>query len=221
MKRILVIALVLGVLLTGVAMADETNVKFNIAARYYPATFSATGIPDYQLNAPWLEANIFAGKNRRWKGSFEWFQGNDSKNVFGVSTKLDNRQIIGRIGYDVWQELYATVSYKHNRVEVSNVFGNTCSNFKGFGIGLEKYVQLDPKTKKWPMFAAVHYYPTLDGPNNGDFHAWEYEIGVKYKWPKAVDISVGYRGESWNGFNNASNTDITISGPYIGISKEF
>lgn len=220
MKKIMVIALLIGILLSGAAFAEnETDVKFNLAARYYPANMKITNAPDYSLNAIWLEGNLFVGKDSKWKGSIEWFKGNDTKTVLGTPIKLDNSQIIGRIGYDVWQKFYLTANYKSNKLEASGPgLGTGNRTFKGFGIGVEKHFDLSPQ---WPAFAAVHYYPSLNATGGLDFHAWEYEAGVKYKWPNAVDIEVGYRGEHWSGYNNAANTKININGPYLGISKDF
>ncbi len=220
MKKVLVFTLLVGILLTGFAFAEnETDVKFNVAARYYPATLKMSGAPNYHLNALWLEGNLFVGKDHRWKGTVEWFKGNDTKRIAGISTKIDNSQFIGRVGYDVWEKFYVTANYKSNPLEVSPAgFGTVRRTFKGWGFGVQKHFDL---SEQWPAFAAVHYYPKLHSTNSLDFRGWEYQAGVKYKWPKVVDIEAGYRGENWKGFNNASNTNIDIYGPYIGISKEF
>jgi hypothetical protein len=221
MKKMILITLMIAVLLTSGAFAEEKqqDMKFNVAARYYPATLKISNAPDYTIGAIWLEGNLFVGKDSRWKGSIEWIKGNDTKTVTGVSTKIDNCQLIGRIGYDVWEKLYLGLDYKSNKMDISPTgFGTVSRTFRGLGIGAEKHFDL---SKDWPAFAAIHYYPTLTGPGSLNFRAFEYEAGIMYRWPKAVDISVGYRGETWCGYDNASNTNINFSGPYIGISKEF
>jgi len=213
MKKILVVAIIFGILLTGAVFAeekDDSRTKVNLAARYYPAIFYSTNAPDYDINSIFLEGNLYVGKNKKWKGSIEYFGGNDTKR--GV--KLDVNSLTGRIGYDLWEHLYFTLDYKSTQLKSAGV-SNT---FNGLGFGIEKDFKAGPRL---PVFLALHYYPTLDGPRGQDFHVFEYEVMVKYKIPNAVDLSLGYKGENWDGFNNVSRIDAGFRGPYFGISKEF
>ncbi len=67
----------------------------------------------------------------------------------------------------------------------------------------------------------IHYYPTLEGPHGYNFRCFEYEAQVKYQIPKAVDLSVGYKGEAWDGYDNADHINAGFKGFYFGVSKEF
>lgn len=213
MKKFLVIALVFAFLLTAAAFAEENNdsqVKFNIAARYYPVVFYSTNAPDYNLSTLFLEGNLFVGKNKKWKGSIEYFGGKDTER----NIELEANSITGRVGYDLWEHLYLTVDYKSTQLKMAGL-SNT---FNGIGFGLEKDFQAGPHV---PIFVAIHYYPTLDGPRDVKFRVFEYEAMVKYQMPKAVDLSIGYKAENWDGYNNASNINAGFRGPYFGVSKEF
>jgi len=212
-KKILVLALIMGLLITASAFAEEqgdSNAKVNLAARYYPAIFHSSNAPDYNLNMLFLEGNLFLGKDKKWKISAEYFGGEDTKN----NIKLTTNSFTGRVGYDLVSHLWVTLDYKSTELKVVGV-KNT---YSGLGLGLEKEFKAGERV---PIFAAVHYYPTLDGSRGEDFHCFEYEVQVKYQIPNAIDLSVGYKGENWNGFNNASNIDAGFNGPYFGVSKEF
>ena len=213
MKKIMVIALVFAFLLTAAAFAEESNdsnVKVNIAARYYPVVFYSTNNPDYNLSSIFLEGNLFVGKNKKWKGSIEYFGGEDTER----GLKLTANSVTGRIGYDLWEHLYLTVDYKSTQLKLAGI-SNT---FDGIGFGLEKDFKAGPRV---PIFVALHYYPTLDGPRGVKFRVFEYEAMVKYQMPKAVDLSIGYKAENWDGYDRASNINAGFRGPYFGVSKEF
>ena len=213
MRKILVIALVFAFLLTAASFAEENSdgkVKVNIAARYYPAVFYSTNAPDYNMNAIFLEGNLFVGKNKKWKGSIEYFGAEDTER--GI--KLNSNCWTGRIGYDLWEHLYLTVNYKSNQLKAAGV-SNT---YDGIGFGIEKDFKAGPRV---PVFVALHYYPALDGPRGMNFHVFEYEAMVKYQIPSAVDLSIGYKAENWDGYDNAKGIDAGFRGPYFGISKEF
>lgn len=210
MKKILVFALIFGFLVSAAVMAEETSVKVNLSASYYPAIFHAKNMPDYNLSCIFLEGNLFVGKDKKWKGSIEYYGGSDTKN--GV--KLEANSVTGRIGYDFWQHTYFTVNYKSTQLKS---FGIT-NTWNGAGIGLEKDFKAGPKV---PIMLAVHYYPSFTGPLSQNFRVWEYEANVKYQIPNAVDIQAGYKGESWDGYDRTSGVSAGINGPYIGVSKEF
>jgi hypothetical protein len=209
-KKVLVFALLLGILLTGAVMAEENNVKVNVAASYYPATFYATDFSDYNMSCIMLEGNLFVGKDKKWKGSIEYYGGSDTKNAL----KLEANSVTGRVGYDFWQHTYFTVDYKSTQLKLAGL-SNT---FNGLGFGLEKDFQLGPRV---PVLLAVHYYPTFSGPRSTNFRVWEYEAQVKYQIPNAVDVFAGYKAENWDGYDNASGINAGFRGPVFGVSKEF
>lgn len=216
MKKVLVLLAVIGILLASAAFAEEkSDVKFDVSLRYYPSTFKVTNTPDYSINSMWLRGDAFFGKDK-WKAGIEWFGGNGTKTITGVSVKQTHSTFIGRVGYDVWEKFYATLDYKSFNLKMSPVAFN--QTFSGLGIGLQKHFELD---KDWPCFAAIHYYPSLVSSGSMNFHDFEYEVGVAYRWPKFLDVGVGYRGDSMKGYDTFSGTTASLSGPYIGFSKSF
>lgn len=230
MKKTIAITLILCLFLTVAAFAaDKDNEKGetagNLAARFYPTTTTSNGSSWSHSNI-WLEGNLFLGKydkGYKWKGTVEWLGAAKTKNftINNVNTPVRFRQSLfnGRIGYDVWESTYVSLSYKNynNSFDINNI-GLGSGTWKGWGIGVDKKWDV---SKQWDIHTNVHYFPQMNGPNNWDYRTWSYEVGGVYKWPKAVNIDFGYRGDSGSGFNNANNTSYSISGPYIGISKDF
>jgi hypothetical protein len=220
MKKNLVLVLVIGILLTAAAFAEEkSDANFDVAARYYPSTFTSTNSPNYNVNSIWLMGDAFFGK-QKWKGTVEWFGGNDTKTVtfggVGTSIKETHSTFILRAGYDVWEKFYATLDYKSFNLKMNP--GAYNQTFSGLGIGVQKHFELD---KNWPCYAAIHYYPSITSAGSKNFHDFEYDVNVGYKLPKFVDVAVGYRGDSFKGYDSYKGTTATLSGPYIGVSKSF
>ncbi len=222
MKKVLAILLVLGLMLTVAAFADEEkDVTLNLAARWYPTSTNYGGGISYTHHNIWLEGNLFFGKDQRWQVSVEWFGGTKTKWFTGIGNlKATMNSFTGRVGYDVWEKMYLSLDYKSHQHKFSIpgaiVIGNR--TYSGIGFGIDKYWKLGDY---WQMKTNVHYYPTLSGGNKVDFHDITYEIGFVWKNPKAVNVDFGFRGESWSGFNNANGVNININGPYLGISKDF
>lgn len=223
MKKVLIFTLAICILAFSAALADETastgDVGGNVAVRYYPTTTDFGGGTSFNISNIWAEGNLYVGKDRKWKGSIEWFGGNKSKTFNGVNVKCTESQATGRIGYDLWEKTYLSVDYKSNKFTFGVAgFGTGSGTFDGIGFGVDKEWGL---SKQWILNTNLHYFPTLSGPNKWDYRDLEYEIGLVYKIPSAVNIDAGFRGESWTGFNKAKNTTVTIAGPYLGISKDF
>lgn len=226
MKKILVIMLVFGFLLTAVAFAAEeekSDFKVNLAARYYPTSMSFSpnwfGV-NFDHSNIWLEGNLFVGKDLKWKGTVEWFGAGRTKFApnLGVNARIYNSHFIGRIGYDLWEKTYLSLDYMSNRFSTT-ILGITASQTNnGIGFGIDKDWKLG---ENWNLATNLHYYPSLTTANRVNYHVFEYEAGFVYKIPKSVNIDFGFRGENWRGYNNAAGNSVRVNGPYIGVSKDF
>lgn len=199
----------------------KSNVFFNVAARYYP-TCTTSANECFRHNNLWLEGNVFAFPYKdgyRWKGTFEWFGAGHRPHCNNSAVTMKHSVLAGRIGYDLSKSTYVTLSYKRNHYNFNIAgVGLGTGSWRGFGVGIDKKWKLG---RKWDLHTNAHFYPRLDGPQNWDYRAFEYEIGGVYRMRNAVNIDFGYRGERGCGRNNAVGTCYCVKGPYIGISKEF
>lgn len=226
MKKLLLLALIVCLFASTAVFAEDkeggrptNDPGGNVAIRYYQTTVDFGNNFDYSVNNIWLEGNAFFLKNRRLKGTVEWFGGSKSKTFNNIATDFDQNQFIGRVAYDVWEKTYVGIDYKSHKNDFTiNGVGTGAGTFNGIGFGVDKEWKLG---RDWDLHTNLHYYPTLGGPNVADFSNLEYEIGAVYRMPKFVNIDFGWRGEKWSGKGNASNTDVNINGPYLGVSKDF